>query len=452
VPQQGTATAGTAAAQASPAVAPGLPPGPSLPAAIQLARLILRPVKFAEACRRRYGGTFTLRVPRIGRLVFISDPQSLKRLFGADRENRIAPGRQVVLRPVLGERSLLLLEGEDHLRRRKLMLPPFHGERMRAYERVMEEATQREIARWPLGKRFRLHPGMQAITLEVILRAVFGVEDDARRERLRQHLVDILAATQSPTAIGMTIQRVRSLGTYRRVENLLEDTDRILFEQIAERRADSELERREDILSMLVSAHLEDGSTMDDGELRDQLMTLLMAGHETTATALAWAFDLLFRNPRAFDRLKSEIETGGHEYIDAVGEETLRLRPVVPFVGRQLLRSAELGGHSLPEGTVVMPSIYLAHTRPEIYPEPYAFRPERFLDGTPETYGWIPFGGGTRRCLGASFAQFEMRVVLRTVLRSAVLRPATDRPEPIVRRNVTLSPRNGTPAILEERL
>jgi cytochrome P450 len=431
---------------------PELPPGPSLPPALQLARLVARPVPFSETCRRRYGDAFTLRVPRIGSLVFISDPPSLKRLFGADRENRIAPGRQVVLRPVLGERSLLLLEGQDHLRRRKLMLPPFHGERMRAYERVMEEATEREVARWPVGKRFRLHPAMQAITLEVILRAVFGVEDDERRERLRDHLVDILAATQSPTAIGMTIQRVRRLGAYRGVERLLEDTDRLLFEQIAERRADPALDGREDILSMLVSASFEDGSAMGDRELRDQLMTLLMAGHETTATALAWAFDLLFRNPGAMARLREEVEAGGHEYIDAVGEETLRLRPVVPFVGRELLQPAELGGYALPEGTVVMPSIYLAHTRPDVYPEPYDFRPERFLDGGPETYSWIPFGGGTRRCIGAAFAQFEMRVVLRTALRRAVLRPATDRPEPMVRRNVTLSPRNGTPAMLERRL
>jgi cytochrome P450 len=195
---------------------------------------------------------------------------------------------------------------------------------------------------------------------------------------------------------------------------------------------------------------------MSDAELRDQLMTLLMAGHETTATGLAWAFDLLFRSPRVTGRLRDELVDGGHEYLDAVVEETLRIRPVVPWVGRQLGAPADLGGYELPVGTVVMPSIYLVHTRPDVYPDPRAFRPERFLDegpgSRPDTYSWIPFGGGTRRCLGASFAQLEMRVVLRAVLELADLRPATQMAEPIVRRNVTLSPRNGTPAILNGRL
>ncbi len=428
-----------------------LPPGPKAPAALQTARLVARPIPFFEHCRRRFGETFTARVLRMGELVFISDPPSLKSLFAADRENTIAPGRNVVLAPVLGSRSLLLLEGEEHLRRRKLMLPPFHGERMRAYEGVMEEATHREIATWPLGTRFPLHLGMQRITLEVILRAVFGVEDDERGRDLRQNLVGILATTRSPRAIGLTIDRLRRLPAYRRVAQMLADTDEILLAEIADRRADPDLERRGDILSLLVAARFEDGSAMSDAELRDQLMTLLMAGHETTATALAWAFDLLFHAPQKLDRLREEVADGGHDYLDAVIEETLRLRPVVPFVGRKLHVAAELGGCALPVGTVVMPAIYLAHTREDVYADAYAFEPERFLDGRPETYSWIPFGGGTRRCIGAAFAQLEMRVVLATVLSQAELRPATDRPEPIVRRNVTLSPRNGTPAILVSR-
>ncbi|HYX78765.1 MAG TPA: cytochrome P450 [Solirubrobacterales bacterium] len=405
-----------------------------------------RPVQFFESCRRRYGDTFTTRVLRAGPMVFISDPPSLKRLFGADRQNTIAPGR-VVLAPVLGQRSLLLLEGEEHLRRRKLMLPPFHGERMRAYEEVIAEATERELASWPIGRTFRLHPAMQRITLEVILRAVFGVEDDERRQKLRRNLVGIVATTQSPRTIGLAIARLSRLPVYRRVVRMLEDSDQILLAEIAERRADPELASRQDILSLLVAARFEDGSQMSDGELRDQLMTLLMAGHETTATALAWAFDLLFRAPQKLERLRGELADGGHEYLDAVIEETLRVRPVVPFVGRQLHSAAELGGYELPAGTVVMPAIYLAHTREDLYPEPHAFRPERFLNGGPDTYGWIPFGGGTRRCIGAAFAQFEMRVVLATVLGATELRPATDRPERIMRRNVTLSPRGGTPAV-----
>jgi cytochrome P450 family 135 len=424
-----------------------LPPGPRAPAAVQTARLVARPVQFFESCRQRYGETFTARVFRVGPMVFVSDPPSLKRLFGADRQNTIAPGRNVVLAPVLGQGSLLLLEGEEHLRRRKLMLPPFHGERMRAYEQVIAEATERETASWPTGRSFRLHPAMQRITLEVILRAVFGVDDYERRQELRRNLVGILATTRSPRAIGLTIARLSRLPGYRRVAQMLEEADHILLAEIAERRADPELALRQDILSLLVAARFDDDSQMSDGELRDQLMTLLMAGHETTATALAWAFDLLFRAPEKLERLRAEVEEGGHEYLDAVIEETLRVRPVVPFVGRQLHSAAELAGHELPAGTVVMPAIYLVHTREDLYPDPHAFRPERFLNGGPDTYGWIPFGGGTRRCIGAAFAQFEMRVALVTVLLRTKLRPATDRPERIVRRNVTLSPRGGTPAV-----
>jgi len=232
---------------------------------------------------------------------------------------------------------------------------------------------------------------------------------------------------------------------------LMEETDAVLFEQIAERRADPGVAERDDILSSLVAARFEDGEPMGDREIRDQLMTLLLAGHETTATALAWAFDLLFRSPESMQRLRAELADGHDGYLDAVATETLRVRPVVPSVGRLLTSEATLGGFDLPAGTAVMACIYLVHTREDVFPEPYEFRPERFLDGAPDTYSWIPFGGGTRRCLGAAFASFEMKVVLRTILGRTVLRPATDRPEPYGHRNVTLSPRNGTPAILDER-
>ena len=428
-----------------------LPPGPSLPPPLQSARFIARPVPMMERCRREFGGTFTLRVLPVGEVVFISDPPSLKALFTADRVNTIAAGRNVILAPLLGDRSLLLLEGAEHLERRRLMLPPFHGERMRAYERVMEEATEREVDSWPLGPAFPLHAAMQAITLEVIMLAVFGVAE-TRREPLRQGLLDILTATRSPATIGITIPWVRRLPNFRALRRRIEATDELLAAEIAEHRAAPDISQREDILSLLISARDEEGAGMDDRELRDQLMTLLTAGHETTATALAWAFDLLFRRPDALERLREEVEEGTETaYMDAVVEEALRLRPVVPFVGRELCRAATLGGNELPAGTTVMPSIYLAHTDPETFPDPYAFRPERFLGEGPETYSWIPFGGGTRRCIGAAFAQLEMRVVLRTVLRRAVLEPATSEPEGIVRRNVTLSPRNGTPARLRSR-
>jgi cytochrome P450 len=430
-----------------------LPPGPSAPALVQATRWMRSPVSLMEECRERYGETFTVRMARVGELVFVSDPPSVKRLFSADRENRLPEGRSVLLEPVLGRRSLLLLEGEDHLRSRRLMLPPFHGERMRAYEAVMERAADRELDSWPLGRRFPLHPRMQTITLEVILRAVFGVEDPARRERLRGLLVRLLEVTSSPRAqvIGLLSRRLGRIGPYGRLLRLMEDVDAALFEQIAERRGDPGAGDRDDILSLLVEARFEDGEPMSDSEIRDQLMTLLLAGHETTATALAWAFDLLFRSPDAFDRLRAELAERRDGYLDAVATETLRVRPVVPSVGRLITSNTTLGGFDLPAGTAVMASIYLVHTREDLYAAPYEFRPDRFLEGAPETYSWIPFGGGTRRCLGAAFASFEIKVVLRTILRRAVLRAGTDRPEPYGHRNVTLSPRNGTPAVLEER-
>lgn len=428
-----------------------LPPGPSLPAALQTARFIARPVPLMERCRREVGGTFTLRLLPVGRAVLVSDPPSIKALFSADRENTIAAGRNIVLKPLLGERSLLLLEGSDHLARRKLMLPSFHGERMRAYEQTMEDVTERELARWPVGEPFPLHPAMQSITLDVIMNAVFGVADD-RRAGLRQALLDILAATRSPMMAGITFPVVRELPRFRALRRQVEVADVLLAAEIAAHRADPALSHREDILSMLISARDENGEGMDDREIRDQLMTLLMAGHETTATALAWTFDLLFRRPDAMERLRDEVEAGeGTEYMDAVIEEALRLRPVVPFTGRELRRPAELGGYELPEGTTVFAAIYLAHTDAEVFPDPYAFRPERFLGAKPDTFSWIPFGGGTRRCIGAAFAQLEMRVVLSTILREATLEPATAAPQAIVRRNVTLSPREGTPAVMRGR-
>jgi cytochrome P450 len=426
-----------------------LPPGPSASAPVQTWRALVKPVEFLEDARSEFGETFTARLLRGGTLVFITDPPSLKRLFGADRSNRLPPGRSFSLRPLLGPRSLLLLEGDRHLGRRKMMLPPFHGERMRAYEDVMREATEREIERWPVGSAFPLHPSMQAITLEVILTAVFGVTDDVRRRELSENLVGILSTTRSPRALGFAMKTPRRLGMYRDTERMIKRADELLFEEIAARRSDPDVSAREDILSMLVEARDESGDGMDDSELRDQLMTLLLAGHETTATALAWAFDLLFRRPDAMARLRAELGGSEVEYLDAVVNETLRLRPVVPFVGRTLSEASELGGWELPAGTNVMPAIYLTHTRPDLYERPFEFEPERFLGERPDTFGWIPFGGGTRRCLGAAFAELEMRVVLRTVLSSTELRPATAEPEPIVRRNVTLSPKNGTPAILD---
>jgi cytochrome P450 len=415
---------------------------------------LFRPLAFLEDCRRSYGDAFSLEFLGFETpMVMIADPEVLGRLYKA-RENGLPPGRSFALEPIMGSRSILLLEGAEHLGRRRLMLPPFHGERMRAYESVVEEAIGREIERWPIGEPFPVHPRMQSVTLEVILRAVFGVSDPARLARLRDLLGGLLADTASPR-LQLGVLLARRLGTRDPLVGLRalrEQVDELLYEEIRERRADPELSTREDILSMLADARFEDGQQMSEVELRDQLVTLLLAGHETTATGLAWTFDMLLRHPRAPGRLREEIAAGDTDtYLRATITEALRLRPVVPLAGRRLREELRVDGYTLPPGTDVTPAIWLIHTRPDLYPDPYAFRPERFLDGGPETYGWVPFGGGVRRCLGAAFAEFEMRIVLREVLRRCELRAAWTGPQGIARRNVTLSPRRGTPVVLTAR-
>ena len=428
------------------------PPEVPLPKPVQTARFIFRPLPFFEHWRRELGETFRARLFGPGEVVFLSDPESIKRLFTADRVNTIAPGRNIILEPLLGSSSLLLQTDGEHLRRRKLMLPPFHGERMRGYEGVIREVTARTVAGWPREREFALHPSMQEITLEVILRAVFGIEDAGRREDLRASLVEVLASTASPAAVGFTAPGIRRLPPFRRIAALRARADELLYAEIAEHRRRPDLAERDDILSMMLTARFDDGSRMDDRELRDQLMTLLLAGHETTATGLAWAFDLLLHTPGTLERLREELAAGDGAYLDAVVEETLRVRPVVPFTGRLLRQDSELGGYALPYGTVILVGIYLAHTRADNYPDPFAFRPERFLgDSPPETYSWIPFGGGTRRCIGAAFAELEMRVAIETILSLVDLRPASPRPEKPVRRNVTLSPANGSRVVALSR-
>src|SRR5688500_987024 len=432
---------------------PAGPPSVPLPKALQTARFVARPISFMERWRRELGETFAASLFGPGEVVFISDAESVKALYSRDRQNTIAPGRNIVLKPLLGEGSLLRQEGAEHLRRRKLMLPPFHGERMRAYEAVIAEATENAIAGWREGEPFALHPTMQEITLEVILRAVFGLEDGRRHDELSEGLTEILAATATPRAIGLLSPLIRRTPPYRRLESLISRVDELLAQQIAERRADPDLNEREDILALLVSAHFDDGTEMSDEEIRDQLMTLLLAGHETTATALAWAFDLLFRHPDAYERVVGEVrDSDGHEFLDAVITETLRIRPVVPFTGRELREPSTFDGFDFEPGQIILASIWLTHTRSDLYPEPFAFRPERFLEDAPETYSWVPFGGGTRRCIGAAFAQLEMRVALQTILRECDLAPTSSEPERPIRRNVTMSPANGTPAVLERRV
>ena len=425
-----------------------LPPGPGEPPVLQTLRWLARPIAFLEACRRRYGDVFSVRFLGFQTpMVMVSDPEAVRALY-SERSHGMPPGRRLSLEPIVGARSVLLLEGAEHLSRRRLMLPPFHGDRMRAYEPIVREATEHEVARWPADRVFAAHPSMQAITLEVILRAVFGVADAGRRERLRETLNDLLSSTAS-AGLQFSVLLSRRLGTpdpLLRLEGLKAEIDTMLLAEIAERRADeAATAERDDICSLLVRARFEDGGWMEDREVRDQLVTLLVAGHETTATALAWTLDLLARNPAVLARLLIELDAGEEEtYLRAVIAESLRLRPVLPLAGRRLATELRVDGLTLPAGTDVTPAIWLTHTRPDLYPEPYAFRPERFLDGAPSTYAWIPFGGGVRRCLGAAFAEMEMRVALTAILRERALRPGAARAEHVGRRNVTFSPRNGT--------
>ncbi len=426
-----------------------LPPGPSAPPVVQTTRWLLRPISFLESCRRRFGDAFSVRFLGFQTpMVMLSQPDAIRALYTVP-EHGLPPGRTVALRPIVGARSLLLLEGRGHLARRRLMLPPFHGERMRSYEAIVRDAVARDVERWPAGQPFAIHPHMQSVTLDVILRAVFGVADPERRERLAGRLGRLLAGTASAgLQFGVLLsRRVGGPDPLDRLRTLTDEIDVLLAEEIAARRADP----REDILSLLVGARFEDGGGMDDGEIRDQLMTLLLAGHETTATALAWTFDLLLRHPRVLDRLVAEVDAGRDAYVRAVVAESLRLRPVVPLAGRRLATELRVNGHVLPAGTDVTPAIWLVHTRADRYPEPYAFRPERFLEDAPATYAWIPFGGGVRRCLGAAFAEMEMRVALEEILRRRVLLPASAAPELVARRNVTFSPRKGTRVIAAAR-
>lgn len=398
-----------------------------------------------NSCRAEHGDAFSVMFLGFTTpMVMISDPDAIKALYRG-RENGLPPGRTLTLEPVMGSRSVLLLEGDEHLSRRKAMLPAFHGERMRQYDSLIGDVTRSEIATWTEGNSFPIHERMQAVTLEVILRAVFGITDSARLERMRGVLAQMLADLAGPR-LQLRVLLARRFGRSDPMEDVRrrgKAADDLIQAEIDERRSSPEVDR-DDILSMLMASQFEDGGKISDEELRDQLITLLLAGHETTATALAWTFDLLLRHPQALAKLRAELEGEGDEYLRAVIAEALRLRPVVPLAGRRLQSELRVNGYHLPEGTDVTPAIWLAHTNPGVYPEPLEFRPERFIDGAPETYAWIPFGGGVRRCLGAAFAEFEMRIVLREVLSSCDLELASSKPERIARRNITFSPRRGT--------
>lgn len=412
---------------------------------MQLWEWISRPIPFLERCSRLYGEMFTVRFP-IGTIVFISDPETIKEIFTGDPDVLHAgEANATPLEPLMGKNSVLLLDGPEHMRQRKLMLPSFHGERIQRYGDLMREIAEDEIKTWPVGTPFALRPRTQAITLEIIMRAVFGIEDAERLATLRDRLGRLLDIGMQPRALAsIVIPPLRStIGrrTWERFRRLRAEVDEVLYDEIRRRRTMPDISERDDVLSILLQARDEQGKPLTDIELRDELITLLVAGHETTATTLAWAFDLLLRHPQGLDRLQTEIEEGeSSEYLDAVIKETLRIRPVVPGVVRKLTAPLELNGYRFPAGMRLAPNIYLTHRNPNVYPEPERFRPERFLEHAADTYSWIPFGGGIRRCLGASFALYELKIVIPTIIRNVTLRAVGDRPEPIRRRAITFVP------------
>jgi cytochrome P450 len=413
-----------------------LPPGPRAPVALQTLGWLTRPTPFSERLRARYGDTFSIRVAGEGTWVMVSDPAAVKQVFTADPQ-ALHTGNEVLL-PLLGARSLLLMQESEHLTERKRLLPPFHGERVAAYGELIGEIAEREVAAWPSGVALTMRPRMQALTLELIMRAVLGVHD----ERLKQAISRMLAPTRDTrwTMLLIAVGYERARRIFHRMRAPVE---RMLDEEIARRRTSPCRQGipeggggpgGEDILSQLVTQ-------MDGEQLRDELITLLFAGHETTATALAWALERLAHHPDAWARLKHQED----DYLDAVAKETLRLRPVVPLVLRRVMVPTEIAGYELPRGVSVAPNILLLHRRPDLYPDPAAFRPERFLERPAGTYTWIPFGGGVRRCLGASLALLEMKAVLRVLARRVDrLQPESAGAEPTGRAAiVTLVPARG---------
>jgi cytochrome P450 len=377
----------------------------------------LAPTWVLDRCARRYGDAFTLTFGPSGRkLVMLSDPAAIKAVFTAPPELAPSAAGASPIAPVMGPSSVITLTGPEHMRQRKLLLPPFHGERMREYEDVIVQATRRSMAEWPLGEPMRLSERTRAITLEVILRAVFGVEAE-RMGALRDAIGGLLTPGQTPALLLAAMRRPVEACPSGAIGRALDHLDEVIYAEIAGRRAQEDLAERTDILSLLMLARDENGLEMTDGELRDELVTLLLAGHETTATSVAWAVERLVRHPGKLARLVAEIDANdGDEYMQAVISETLRVRPVVPMVVRVLQAPLTVGGRELPAGTRVVPSIYLTNRNPKVYEAPSEFMPERFLERPPETFSWIPFGGGIRRCIGASFATLEMKLILQTVL------------------------------------
>ncbi len=402
-----------------------------MPSTLQAVAWARRPLPFLERCQKHFGDIFTIDVKHAGTWVILADPEDVKKVFTADHAVLGVGLANSILGPLLGPRSVMLLEEPEHVKRRKLMLPPFHGERMQGYRDMMATVTRKEVATWPVGEPFELWPRMQEITLEAIMRVVFGPVETGRLRRLRQLLRKLTNWMNDPRRLNLLAAagpaRFAGNRDYRGMMGPVEDA---VLEEVRLRQIDPSCTDGSDIAAMLAEARYEDGSPMTEQDLRDELVTLLTDG--PTSSLLSWAFERILRHPQVYARLRAEVDAGEEAvYLDAVVKEVTRLCPAAPIVVRRLLEPMELGGYEIPAGTTVAPCVHLVHRRPEIYPEPLRFRPERFLERPAGTYTWIPFGGGVRRCLAAPYAQLLMKQVIGTVVRHVDLRvidPHSERP------------------------
>jgi cytochrome P450 family 135 len=433
-----------------PGVAPP-PPGPPLPGLVQAGLIWLDPVGFVQACHRRYGALFTTRIPGIGTLVFVTDPDDIRSVLRGDPSIFHGGEAAAPLSQVVGPKSILMLDDDKHRRTRALMLPAFHGDSVRRQVAEMVAITVDEVARWPVGEQFPVFPRMQRLTLEVILRTVIGVHDEHRLAALRAALPPLLDIG-SPLELIPPPRVLFRFGRWRRRAQHRAAVLALLTNEITRCRADPQLEARTDALAMLLRGSESADTPMADDELLDQLVTLLLAGHDTTATALSWAFERLTRHPALLDRTAAAAADGDDAWLDAVCKESLRVRPVVFEFGRTLTAAVQLAGHRIPAGHILVPSINLVHHSSRHYQHPDEFQPQRFLDQRPDPAIWLPFGGGVRRCLGAAFALVEMRTVLREVLRRVQLEPTTAPDEPVRPRHVTMVPRQGAMVTVRRRL
>jgi cytochrome P450 len=430
-----------------------LPPGPRF-APLQAALLVRNPIAYLVRLQRRYGDVFSVPFPFLGRMVYFAHPDAVQEIFTGDPALfHGGDALEPIMGPVVGRGSVFLLDEDEHMRERRLLLPPFHGERVKNYARTFAEITEREIERWPVGEPFPLRPRMQSLTLEAILRTVFGIDDARRIARFQEHIPRM--ARVGSLVVWLPGLRRGRVGPWARFLRVREAIYELIYEEIDRARSDPRLDERDDVLALLLQARREDGSGMTRDELRDELMTVIAAGHETTATGLGWFFERVLRHPRVEERLRAEAAEGRDEYMDAVVREVLRVRPVVLDVVRRVKRPVTIGGWEVPAETDVVAPITLVQLREDVYPEPESFRPERFLDDGGSgagAYTWIPFGGGVRRCIGASFAQLEMKVMARTILERARLVVPDPAPETPRADHVTVVPGRGARVVLAERL